>query len=123
MDVLVVDDEVSVRNLFAHLLRALGHRVTTAADGAEALCQARRQRPDLVLLDREMPVMDGIEAARAIRSLPGRPATIYMVSSRDDAVSRAEAAAAGIACFFRKPLMPSQLCKLVEEFAESGSWR
>ena len=117
MNILLVDDDPTVRTLFADLLRDLGHQASTAGDGAEAVEQARRARFDLVLMDCEMPVLDGIAAARAIRALPGEPPPIVMISSRDDAATRAEAAAAGIEHYLVKPVPVARLRKLVGEYA------
>lgn len=68
--VLVAEDNLINRNLIADLLTAAGCTVIEAMDGREALNMARLQRPDLMLLDIQLPVMDGIAVARAIRSDP-----------------------------------------------------
>ena len=65
--VLVVDDNVDSAESLSLLLGLMGHTVCTAHDGAEALQQAEAFRPDLVLMDIGMPVMDGCEAARRLR--------------------------------------------------------
>ncbi len=117
MNVLVVDDDPTVRTLFAELLADLGHRVSTAADGAEAVRLAGQARFALVLMDCEMPALDGIAAARAIRALPGEPPPIVMISSRDDAATRADAAAAGIERYLTKPVSLARFRKLVGEYA------
>ena len=113
--VLVVDDDATLRDLYAQLLREQGFRVETAADGAEAVQAVRRSRPDLVLMDYEMPVLDGLAAAREIRALPGAPPPIVMISSRGDAATRAAAAAAGIARYLVKPVSLAALQSVVAD--------
>jgi CheY-like chemotaxis protein len=68
--VLVVDDYPDALEIWAIYLRSLGYRVSMAADGAEAIEQAERLRPDIIVLDLELPGVSGFEAARRIRSLP-----------------------------------------------------
>ncbi|MBI2239902.1 MAG: response regulator [Magnetospirillum gryphiswaldense] len=70
-DVLLVDDNAVNLQVASGLLERHGHHVVTAADGPTALEQARKKRFDLVLLDRHMPDMDGLEVARRLRALPG----------------------------------------------------
>ena len=65
--ILVVDDSRVVRKIARRILEAAGCAVDEAADGADALRQVRRQRPQAVLLDWNMPVMNGIECLRALR--------------------------------------------------------
>lgn len=119
--VLVVDDDPVLRGLVADLLREHGYRVETAADGVEAIRAARRSRPDLVLMDCEMPQLDGLAATREIRSLPGRPVPVVMVSSRDDAATREAARAAGIEHYLVKPVSPAVLQAMVAAQAAARS--
>ena len=68
--VLVVDDEPTIRGLVADALAEDGYAVETAGNGREALARARAHRPDLVVLDLRMPVMDGPAFVAACRGLP-----------------------------------------------------
>jgi CheY-like chemotaxis protein len=68
--ILVVDDETIVRQLFAKVLQNAGHDVALAANGREALSHMETRRPDLVLLDLVMPVMDGMAFLRVLRRRP-----------------------------------------------------
>lgn len=118
--VLIVDDDPTLRELFGTLLREHGWRVTTATDGAEAVCSVGQSRPDLVLMDYEMPVLDGLGAARQIRSLPGPPVPIVMISSRRDTEIREAAMAAGIGRYLVKPVSLALLLAVVHEHAATA---
>jgi len=76
---LVVDDSKVIRKVARHILESLGFRVAEAADGAEALDQCRAEAPDAVLLDWNMPVMNGIDFLRALgaETLPSRPKVVF----------------------------------------------
>jgi CheY-like chemotaxis protein len=69
MHILVVDDEPDIRTTTQIMLEHYGHSVDTAANGAEALDVAAKRPPNVVLLDLNMPVMDGFTAARRLRSM------------------------------------------------------
>jgi CheY-like chemotaxis protein len=77
--VLVVDDSADVRDSYAVALQDEGYAVETAADGSEALDRLR-WRPDVILLDLAMPVMDGYEFYSRMRALPGRHPSVIVVS-------------------------------------------
>src|SRR5207249_10859 len=88
--VLIVDDHPSLRVTARALLEAEGFDVVgEAEDGAGALAAARRLRPDVVLLDVQLPDIDGFEVAARLASNGGRPA-IVLTSSRDASESRKE---------------------------------
>ena len=82
--VLVVDDHAGVRVSLRAFLAETGFDVVgEAADGASALLEAARLRPDVVLLDVQLPDLDGFEVARQLAESPAAPAVV-MISSRDD---------------------------------------
>src|SRR5690606_34036468 len=90
--VLVVDDSITMRRVTQRLLERNGFRVVTAKDGIEAIAVLQEHRPDIILLDVEMPRMDGYEFARHVRNNPetaGLP--IIMVTSRVSEKHRARA--------------------------------
>jgi CheY-like chemotaxis protein len=68
--ILVVDDSTAIRRIIGRLLEAKGYRVVEAGDGQQALDACRTQQPDLVILDFDMPVMDGPTALRAMKADP-----------------------------------------------------
>jgi CheY-like chemotaxis protein len=109
--VLVVDDSPGVQDLIATLLRTSGYEVATAPHGQAALDLLAAFRPDVILLDSAMPVMDGREFARRYRQLPAPHAPIVMLTGEPDGPARAgEIAAAG---YLEKPFAPGALLRLV----------
>jgi two-component system chemotaxis response regulator CheY len=73
---LVVDDSRVIRNVARRILEALNFKVSEAADGQQALDACKAEFPDAILLDWNMPVMDGIQFLRALRALPGGEAPV-----------------------------------------------
>jgi len=110
--VLVVDDDREIRALVVEVLRDAGLAVTTAADGDEALAEAARFSPDVIILDRLMPGMDGTEFARLYRAT-GRPAPIIAFCAARDAAQWARSIAA--VGFIGKPFDVKDLERMVLE--------
>jgi len=102
--VVVVDDDPGMRLLLRETLSVAGFNVVVAASGAEAVDVCAEFVPDLVLLDINMPVMNGIEACAEIRKNNGRLFPIVMVTSVDDAASIQRAFDAGANDFILKPV-------------------
>src|SRR5690242_11239732 len=100
---LIVDDHPVIRTLLQRLLEAEPdiHIVGAAEDGAAALALAPALRPDVVVMDVQMPRMDGITAAARLRAVAPRSAVI-MFSSEDDQATRSQAQAAGARAFIAK---------------------
>ncbi|MBI2944471.1 MAG: response regulator [Candidatus Wallbacteria bacterium] len=108
--VLIVDDVVENRRLLTELLRGAGFQTCEAADGCEAVRLFESWRPDAILMDRQMPGVDGCEATRKIRALPGGARTpIVMVSASALDEQRQEALDAGVDGFVRKPFRPEEI--------------
>lgn len=82
--VLVADDNEDLRDLMALQLSKLGVQVLLASNGAEALSVASREAPDLILLDIEMPIMDGLEVARKLRASGFNRAIVAVSAYRDN---------------------------------------
>lgn len=103
--VLVVDDDAVNRLVLCRMLRMRGYEVVEAADGLEAVEQARVTEPSLVLMDINMPRMTGLDAARLIASaLPETPPRIVAVTANTSSAQRAECEAAGFRGFVAKPV-------------------
>jgi CheY-like chemotaxis protein len=100
--VLVVDDEVGIAHLLSDVLSDEGHRVVVAANGHEALKRAEQERPDLVLTDFMMPVMDGAQLIKAMAEHPDlKGVPVFLISSVPEAAVRDKCS--GYALFIRKP--------------------
>jgi len=111
---LVVDDSVSVRHAMQALASDLGLAVDAAGDGVDALALIDRHAPAIALIDLEMPRMNGLELARAMRARPETAAIpIIMLTSRASAKHRAHAMAAGVTHFLPKPFVEDELSRLI----------
>jgi chemosensory pili system protein ChpA (sensor histidine kinase/response regulator) len=111
---LVVDDSITMRRVTQRLLERNGYRVVTAKDGLDAISALADHRPDVILLDVEMPRMDGYEFARHVRSQPdlaGVP--IVMVTSRVSDKHRARAIEIGVNDYLGKPYQERELLQAV----------
>jgi two-component system KDP operon response regulator KdpE len=100
--ILIVDDEASIRGVLGKTLSSLGFTTVQAARGEEALSLIRTNSFDAVLLDINMPGMNGVDACRRIRSLDPR-LPILMITVRDDQVDMVEALNAGANDYVTKP--------------------
>lgn len=121
--ILLVDDNKVNRKLLAAVLEAEGYRVEEARSGREAVEGVRLLTYDLVLMDVQMPDMDGVEATAAIRSLGGRRAEVPIVAISgdvgDDVTERCRAA--GMNDHLAKPVNPDTLQRVVELWTRRGS--
>ena len=101
--ILIVDDHASIRELMRAVLEESGYSVSMASDGAEAVCRAREFSPDLIILDLEMPALNGFDAVRELRR-DLRFATTPIVASSDSGMNARELAlSAGFTSFMAKP--------------------
>ena len=108
--VLVVDDSITVRRVTQRLLERNGMRVMTARDGIDAVALLAENVPDVILLDIEMPRMDGYEVASHVRNDPRlRDVPIIMITSRVGEKHRARAIELGVNDYLGKPYQESQL--------------
>jgi CheY-like chemotaxis protein len=109
--VLVAEDHPVNRKVVGLLLQSMGHQVSFAEDGQQALTQASQSDFDLVLMDIHMPVMDGLSSARHIRALQGERGRVPIVALTADVMNDAadQAMAAGMNAFLSKPLQKAQL--------------
>lgn len=112
---LVVDDDTGIREFVRTVLAEEGYDVAEATDGQQALERCESVRPDVILLDMRMPVMDGWEFARAYRQRPGPHAPIVVITAALDVAK--DAKEVGANGFLGKPFQLDDLLRLVEQHA------
>ncbi|MCZ6617799.1 MAG: response regulator, partial [Gammaproteobacteria bacterium] len=114
--VMVVDDSVTVRKVTSRLLERQGIEVIIAKDGIEAISLLQERKPDVMLLDIEMPRMDGFEVARQVRHDERlRDLPIIMISSRTGNKHKEHAAEIGVNGFLGKPFQEAELLANIDE--------
>lgn len=113
---LVVEDDANECELLAGYLRLTGFEVETAADGLQAMVQlAKRDRPDIVLLDMKMPRFDGTKTVSAIRQNPDyRALKIFAVTGTDQGETSVKIGPEGVDRWFLKPVDPEQLVSAIQ---------
>lgn len=113
--VLVVDDSHDNRAVYGGLLEFFGFRVVEAADGDEGVRRARQCLPDLIFMDVSMPVMNGLEATRALKSDPRTSRIpLLILSAHDTPQVRGEASEAGCDAYLVKPAPPGRILQEME---------
>lgn len=116
--VLVVDDSVTVRKVTSRLLERHGMNVLTAKDGVDAMALLQEHTPDLMLLDIEMPRMDGFEVAMQVRADPRlQQLPIIMITSRTGQKHRDRAMAIGVNDYLGKPYQESVLLESIAQWS------
>ncbi|MHB8413648.1 MAG: response regulator transcription factor [Candidatus Acidiferrales bacterium] len=116
--ILVVDDEPQIRRVMRTTLSAHGYSIVEARDGQEALEKLRNDRPDLVLLDMNMPIMDGLEACREIRR--DSNVSIIMLTVRNTEKDKVRALDAGADDYVVKPFGIQELLARVRAVLRRG---
>ena len=112
--VLLADDDSALRRLVSATLGTQDFELLQAIDGEEALTLAREQRPELILLDVNMPRMDGFEVCTLLKADPATAdIKVVMLTARGGDVDRAKAREAGADDYFIKPFSPVQLLNRV----------
>jgi DNA-binding response OmpR family regulator len=106
--ILVVDDEPHIREVVRAYLARDGHAVVTAADGDAALEIARRDAPDLVVLDVMLPLRSGFDVLRELRA-GGSTAAVVMLTARDEVIDRVAGLETGADDYVTKPFEPREL--------------
>jgi two-component system, chemotaxis family, chemotaxis protein CheY len=113
---LVVDDSPSVRQLVAFTLRGVGFEVCEGANGAEGLTHLDAGKPDLIITDLNMPVMDGITFIRNVRSRAATKYTpILMLTTETQAEKKQEGKVAGATGWLVKPFHPDKLLSVIDK--------
>lgn len=116
--VLVADDDPLLRAILEHSLSSAGFVVRSVEDGRAALDEAARERPDILVLDAMMPVMDGFEALRRLKDDPSlRGVTVVMLTALKRPEHVVSALKLGAADFLAKPFNPDELVVRLERLA------
>ena len=116
---LIADDAAASRELICAVLEGAGYRVIEAQDGAEALRRAEAERPDLIILDIQMPLLDGFATLKALRSDPVFHSTpVIALTAGAMRGERERALEAGFALFIAKPVSISHLRAEVNRLLE-----
>jgi CheY-like chemotaxis protein len=115
--ILVIEDNPANLELMRYLLQSFGHTVLTAADGEIGVAMVRNERPDLVLCDVQLPKLDGIGVARAVRSDPQlRDVPLIAVTAFAMVGDRDKMLQAGFDGYLPKPITPETFLNDIETF-------
>jgi two-component system, cell cycle response regulator DivK len=115
--ILVVEDQEDGRQIVRDLLTTAGFEVIEAEDGEKGVAAALRERPDLILMDMQLPILDGYEATQRIRANPDLKATpIIAVTSYALSGDESKVIAAGCNAYVPKPYSPRALLAKIKEF-------
>src|SRR5690606_14865285 len=113
--ILLVDDEPDILEIVGYNLSSEGYQVITAENGMEAIKKAKKERPQLIILDVMMPEMDGIEACEQIRKIPDLgDAIIVFLTARGEDYSQMAGFDAGADDYITKPIKPKVLVSKVK---------
>jgi len=115
--ILVIEDNEWSRDMLVRRLERQGFAMVAAADGREAVLAARLHKPDLILMDLDMPVLDGRGAIAALKSDPRTfKIPVIVLTAHASAEYVAEAVAAGCAAYETKPIVLRRLLERIHEF-------
>jgi CheY-like chemotaxis protein len=120
--ILIIDDDAGVRGVLKMMLERAGHEVTAGACGADGLQFARERRPDLVLLDIEMPGMNGFDVCSLMKTDTNlRDVPVIIMTGRPLAGVPARAQAVGAVDLLSKPFERERLLEKVSEYLPGGN--
>ena len=112
---LLVDDEINARKSLADILEECGYKIIQAANGQEAIEKARKELPDLVLLDTIMPGIGGIEVCHQIKQVEKLPCKVIIYTGKIDAIDAVKAREAGADEYCIKGNDPALLIKAIKK--------
>jgi DNA-binding response OmpR family regulator len=122
--VLIIDDEHDFRVICAHVLERGGYDATTAADGLAGLKAFAERKPDVVVLDGNLPDIDGLEVCRRLRKLPGgEKVPVLMCTVRSAVVTISEGIEAGVTDYVLKPFEMEDLLERVSDALKKADGR
>jgi len=120
--ILIVDDNMDLLRGLQVLLKAKGYEVAFAIDGTSAISSARKEKPDVIILDIGLPAGDGFFVMDRLRSImPLAPIPVIVLTARDPLVNKERALNAGAELFFQKPFDNEELLAAIQKaLGESG---
>lgn len=114
--ILIVDDNETNRQLLVDLLQPMGYRLSEAIDGKDAIAEVHKGNPDIVLMDINMPIMDGLTATKHLREDPRfKSLPVIIVTAYNEPTYRRQAAEAGCSAYIKKPVDIPRLYGVIEE--------
>ncbi|MFO7916129.1 MAG: response regulator [Candidatus Krumholzibacteriales bacterium] len=118
--VLVVDDEVNITQIMEFSIGAEGYEVVTAANGEEAISKARKEQPNLIILDIMMPKVDGYEVCRVLKRDPlTKRIPVILLTAKGRGIDKRLGYEVGASDYVVKPFSPSQLIEKVNSYLYS----
>lgn len=119
--ILIVDDEPDIIEFIKYLLEREEYLVDTASNGTEAILKSRNFKPDLILMDVMMPIMDGIEACRQIKAHPeSKNVFVIFLTARSEEYSEIAGFEAGADDYINKPVKPRVLLSRIRAILKRG---
>lgn len=120
--ILVAEDDLDIARLIQFQLKLNGYEVTAVGDGAEAMKRARRDQPDLMLVDWMMPVMDGLQVITALKADPElKRIPVILMTARAQEHDVQAGLAAGATAYLVKPFQLEQLVQAIQEALHEAS--
>ena len=120
--ILIVDDEPDILEFIKYLLEREDYQVETASNGTDAILKSKSFKPELILMDVMMPVMDGIEACRQIKLFPETKNTFIMfLTARSEEYSEIAGFEAGADDYINKPVKPRVLLSRIKAILKRGT--
>ena len=123
ISVLIVEDSITNSEVLCDMLKGLGHKVSVAMNGLEALVIAKKQIFDIIFMDINMPIMGGIEAAQKIRDDAGLNSKTFIAGLTAHSIDEfgVDAEQAGMDCYFTKPIRLVTLREIISDVVSGGS--
>ena len=120
-NILIAEDERDIRDLIQFTLMFAGHKITAAANGAEALELAPKVKPDLIMMDVRMPKMTGYEACREMKKIDEiKNVPVIFLSAKGQDEERQTGIEAGAVAYILKPFAPDELTKQLADILKAN---
>ena len=120
-NILIAEDERDIRDLIQFTLMFAGHKITAAANGAEALELAPKVKPDLIMMDVRMPKMTGYEACREMKKIDEiKNVPVIFLSAKGQDEEKQTGIEAGAVAYILKPFAPDELTKQIADILKAN---